>query len=122
MNQSLGGTDVFDQRVGKHTVSTQCNRWTKKFLEFQVDTSVLNAQTTWSLKCGKDPRKTDSFEFRKSLGKALALPFMRERSKTPGLQTDIKKAMAFYIKVDAKDQANNPNPTFPHPAQGIISN
>ena len=121
--QFLGGTDIFDQRCAKFTVSTRCNRWTKKFLEFQIDTSVTNGQTVWSLKTGTNPRKSDSFQFRMSLGKALVFPHMRDRSTTRGLQADIKKAMSFYIDVGSNDNANqaaNHNPTFPQPPQGRI--
>ena len=68
-----------DQRSSQNTVSSKSWRWVRKFLDFMLDTSCINAQTVWSFKMNQDPRKTDSHAFRKSLAKALVLPHMRER-------------------------------------------
>ena len=105
----------------KYTVSTKCSRWTKKFFEFQIDTSCVNAQTVWSLKSGKDPKQTDSFQFRIALGKGLVLPYMKERCSTPGLQKEIKRVMAIYVEFDDSNAEQNSDAKFPHPSsQGKI--
>ena len=68
-----------DQRGANYTVSSKSSRWSKTFLDFMIDTSLTNAQTVWSLKKGVDPRKSDSYQFRKTVASGLVLPFMRER-------------------------------------------
>ena len=68
-----------DQRAGQKTTSTLTPRWVVKFLEFMLDQTSINAQSLFGLLKGKDPRKTESYEFAEKLGQALVLPHMEAR-------------------------------------------
>ena len=68
-----------DQRAAQKTTSTVTPRWVVKFLEFMLDQTSINAQSVYGLNMGKDPRKTDSYQFTEKLGQGLVLPYMRER-------------------------------------------
>ena len=95
-----GGTDIVDQKMGYYTSKAKSSRWSITAFYYIIDTVRVNSQTILALKKGKNPRKSDSFEFIFSLVKSLVMPHMQRRSLV-GLQSSIvDKIRKFIPKVE----------------------
>lgn len=84
---SKGGTDIIDQRMGNYSVNSMSPRWIMSAFAYMLDTMRVNSQTLYSLKCGANPRQTNSFKFGWDLALALVTPLIKirkaENSKLP---------------------------------------
>ena len=118
---SKGGTDIVDQRMDKFSTATKSKKWKRKVWSMILDASRVNAASIVALNLGKDPRKTNSFDFCWALGTALCIPFVQKRLETPGLQSELKEKMIFFLKqqnaLPPRVEVENPRGVniFPHP-------
>ena len=91
-----GGTDVVDQRIGYYTTKAKSHRWSITAFYYMLDTARVNAQTIYSLKKKKDPRKSNSFDIGFELVMSLVLPHMARRPYR-GLRSSIIKKIELFI-------------------------
>lgn len=92
-----------DQRCDANTTGTKSKRWTKKAFCWMIDVARVNAQTILALNLGKDPRKTDSFQFGWDLALSLLLPHLQRRRGSPGLQRELTTKMDTILKFMHKE-------------------
>ena len=96
---TMGGVDIVDQRIAKHTTNTGEHKYTKKVLKFMLDVSRVNAQTIYCLNRNIDPRKKDiSFQFAFELGLQLIQPHIKLRLQGPGLQRSLIQEIKRFVK------------------------
>ena len=87
-NFTNNGTDVMDQRMGNYSTSSKSMRYTRKVINYLLDTAVGNAQTIYHLNKNKPPRKSNSFDYRFETAEGLVTPHI-ERRPLKGLQDDV---------------------------------
>ena len=96
-NRTKGGVDMLDKVVKIYRVFRKSNRWTFALFLHYIDVILYNAYILWTLKnpdwevTTKDKRRNFILE----VGKALVLPFIRERDKSH-LQTSIIQSIKWF--------------------------
>ena len=102
-DQTKGGTDICDQRIGSYTTNTKSPRWTKKVLSYMLDVSRVNSQSIHSLNHQLQPRKVDSFDYGWELAMELVMPEMRARRNKAGLQKNITEKIDMFLRVRLRE-------------------
>ena len=95
--QISGGTDIVDQRMGRYSTKTKCNKWPRVVFSYILDTARINSQTICALQKKVDPRQFGkSFEFGIYLAQSLVKPLIESRSLN-GLQSRVQMKMSFML-------------------------
>jgi len=102
-----GGTDIVDQKIGTYTCKAKSSKWKMVAFYFMLDTARVNAQTIFSIKEGKNLKKTNSYNIMIDLIHKLVKPEIQRRSTTT-LQKSILCKIRFFIDVN-EDADNDEN-------------
>ena len=85
-----------DQRMVNYSTSSKSKRFSRKVVDYLLDTAIGNAQTIYNLNANQNPRKSNSFDYRFTTAEGLVTPHM-ERRPLSGLQDDVINKMSFFL-------------------------